>query len=219
MGINKNAIKDEDRIKEYEGHMLDEVMSIFKGNVKVGTEGGNGFIFCGTPFQYRNERDELNDKLMSRRNLSYESAKKSVMDGIEKPGASVSDYMKSLAKHVNEEDGTGLESIEPTIEGYLSFLRARFETLAARSRKVERMREACNRFKPAGERKIKLAYMADSQFDPPNTLILNIEGGENGDAWTVEEYREKVKRQYSEEASDVIPFGSEEYERVFGNDD
>lgn len=216
MGVNKDAVKENDRIRSLEDITLNEAIEYIEGTVKIGTLKGNGFVFGGTTEEYAEEYKELCDRLYESRVATYEGVKKTTKEAIANPGTSVSDYIHALLKGVDDD----LEKISPTLEGYTAFVGYKIERLAMRPARVKKARLAVEEFKPIGERMVKVAYKAGTQFDPKGTLILLVDGVESGEAWTVDEYRKFVEGEKHKKlfTKDTIPFDSKEYEEVFGDE-
>lgn len=216
MAVNVGVVKDEERISSLEGITLAEAMKSIEGPVKIGTENGNAFAWCGTARQYELEERSFNKRLKKKKTTTYENAKANMRKAISDPCTSVSAYLKSALKAAEDD----YEKMEISYEGYIEFVKAKIEKIALRPARIAKAREAAEKFIPASERLVKMAYRATTQFDPEGTLILSIEGDENGDAWTVDEYRKMLKEEkHKEEAFEgTIPFDSPEYDEVFGDD-
>lgn len=216
MGMYKGAITDKERIKEYEGIELASAIDVIKGYVKVGTEYGSGFVFAGTVEEYKESVNEVDATLRNRREKKYRNAEGAVKRSMVNAHTAVEDYICELHKASRG----NLEEIHPTFDGYMAFVKRRLGTLSARSDAVAKARVQLENFKPSGKRIVKRAYAATTSFDPDNTIILVVEGGESGEAWTVAEYKTlKEKERLAAKADkDTIPFDSDEYDEVFGDD-
>lgn len=208
--MKKVAIK-QSTADEYVGKTLGEAMRSLEGHIKIGTVGGAGVVFGGTVAQLAEELDDLNTALNSKAVQAYESAKKSVERMLTHSGTTVTDYFTSVFEAVEGNH----EAFLPTMEGYLQFVERKIEVARIKATKVTETRLQVEEFRPTETRVIKSAYKATTNFDPQGTTMLIIEGNETGIAWTMDECRRIAEEK---KHPNCIPFGSKEYEEVFGNE-
>lgn len=183
-------------ISEYKGKTFGEVIGQIEQKwVKIGTMQGSGFFFCGTSDEAKARKDQIAELLEKKRDKSVERAEAFVRNGINKTGISPEGYMRSLLK-ASKNDYT---KITPTLEGYQEYLRDSFEALSRRARSLQKAIEKSEEFVPLNDRIIEDARMADSQFDPKDTLILMLEGWEAGETWDIFEAIERQKGKKGDE--------------------
>lgn len=184
----------EDKMKKLVGLTLDMALGVIDGNIKIGTEKGSGFVFCGTKDRFMAEIEDINYANIDKKQKTYEKAIRSLKEAIAKPHTDVSDYLKQL-----EKNATDISKINPTWEGYQTFVTRKLESIAKKSAQIDVYKDRANNYIPLEERVIKDAYLSTTQFEPVGTVILLIEGNEAGRAWTTEEFRNGLPEEVDDE--------------------
>ena len=215
--VEKEQDIDTNRIRSLEGITLGEALEkvpeyeYFGGYIKIGTTRGSGFVYASRLDAFCSEI--IDERCIAKKEKAIANAEDRVRQGINRPGADPSDYMKVLL----DRSGGNLEAIDPDYDDYVRFVKLQFETLGKRTKYLTKLKKQRASFTPLEGRKVKQAYPTISSFDPAGTVILIVEGYEKGDAWTVDEYEASLDHD-AEDKDDVVPFDSPEYDEEFGDE-
>lgn len=188
MGERKNisvggASTEDTNNYRYVGMTLEEVVDLLGGtNIKLGTAGGSGFIYCGKASDLEVLYEAKDEVLIDRLDKAHKNAQANLSKMINEGDGNVSAYLKKMRSVRGEEDMT------PTLEDYLRYVNDCFDKVKKRSKRITERRESRAAFKPLRERIVKRAYPSIAPWEEKGTMILLVAGTETGDPWDLEEY-------------------------------
>lgn len=167
---------------KYAGLTLEEAINSIDTRVKIGTDKGESFLFCGSIERFWEDLEELNRDRHEFMQKRWENAQEAAKKAVANPHADVSDYTKNLTRLYKN-----IEDIKPTWEGYQTYVTRQFAEVARLTAVVPKRKEQFDNFKPFQDREVKLSYDGDHPTEK-NVTILIVEGYESGGYWDIEEY-------------------------------
>lgn len=143
--------------------------------VKVGTEGGSGFFYCGRVADLKENFEEIGENLLQI-DKDRVTETENLMKRIKAKNIAPNEWVTAMYRRKGEFG---------TFDGYMEMLKQWFTDLEKVRIRLLDAKEQLKEAKPLSERTIVDAYKS---IDEKATLIIIIEGRENGQFWTTEEY-------------------------------
>lgn len=154
-------------------------------NVKIGTKGGSGFLWCGHIALLQDDMSELETRVRDMYKGRIKKAK-GHLNTLLRDGYSVGRYASTNYKKTGEFG---------TAEGYLESIKTYFADLEKAEQKLKRAEKNLAELVPMADRELIEAYRSTHEAD---TAIVIVSGNETGPAWDLEEFmavKEREKRE------------------------
>lgn len=169
-----------------------------KPKVKVGTDGGDGFLYCGVLTDaVCADIDVARVLLLAHRieenthSADWLKTRLSLKAYVSECARRAENAVRS-AKDLSEDEKKELRAeFKPTAEGYELYLRNTKDKIERKENTAKNLATKLLRYTPVADREVKRRY---DSIDEADTEIIIIAGYENGDFWTTNEYEEYVKQ-------------------------
>ena len=160
-------------------------------NVKIGTEDGSGFFYCGPLGDFLAELDSWDQWLLEYLRKAQTLSEKQLKAAV----TQLPDPSGYAGKMIRER----MQPFCLTLQGYLNILQDGFERVNRCKKKLDTANLNLRTRKDLRKRRIKEIREADKIVDTDATIVI-IEGMEPGGYWTIKEFEEGINGEENEGA-------------------